>query len=153
MSQTIKIRLGEERDADTLIRFNRAMAHETEMMELPLHTVTAGVQSLIKHTEYGFYTVAEIDGRLVGSLMVTTEWSDWRNKFFWWIQSVYVDPEYRRKGIYKRLYDHIKEMAVNQGNVCGFRLYVERENTVAQKTYASLGMKETYYRMYEEMFC
>ena len=150
MSHNIIIRTGEDRDADALVSFNIAMAYETEQTELQLQTVSSGVKSLLNCPGHGFYIVAEVDGEVVGSLMVTNEWSDWRNGFFWWIQSVYVDPKYRRRGIYKRLYDHIKSMAAEQGNICGFRLYVERDNTVAQNTYASLGMKETYYKMYEE---
>ena len=152
MSHDIIIRTGEDRDAEALVRFNIAMAYETEQTELQFETVLSGVKSLLNHPGHGFYVVAEIDGVAAGSLMVTTEWSDWRDGLFWWIQSVYVTPEYRRRGIYKQLYEYIKSMAAEQGNVCGFRLYVERDNTVAQNTYASLGMEETYYKMYEETF-
>jgi len=80
--------------------------------------------------------------------MVTSEWSDWRNGMFWWIQSVYVRPEYRRRGVYSALYDSVRDMAAERGDICGFRLYVERDNTVARKTYESLGMEETCYLMY-----
>jgi ribosomal protein S18 acetylase RimI-like enzyme len=83
--------------------------------------------------------------------MITMEWSDWRNGLFWWIQSVFVVPEYRRRGIYRKLYAHVQELAAQEPNVCGFRLYVERDNTRAQQTYAALGMTETPYRLFEEM--
>ena len=99
----------------------------------------------------GFYVVAEEDGSLIlGGLLVTFEWSDWRNKWFWWIQSVYIVREARGKGIYSRLYEFVKDEAAKKGDVCGFRLYVERENTHAQKVYEKLGMKNTVYFMYEE---
>jgi ribosomal protein S18 acetylase RimI-like enzyme len=83
-------------------------------------------------------------GKRAGQMMITYEWSDWRNAVFWWIQSVYIRPEFRRKGIYRRLYDFVKQRAKAQGGVCGFRLYVEKENAGAQKTYAALGMAESF---------
>ncbi|HKA39395.1 MAG TPA: GNAT family N-acetyltransferase, partial [Burkholderiales bacterium] len=101
--------------------------------------------------ELGFYVVAQRNGDIVGSLMVTTEWSDWRNGSFWWIQSVYVLPQARRQGIYRRLHEFVKAEAGRKGDVCGFRLYVERGNVPAQNTYASLGMVETEYKLYEEL--
>ena len=153
IERNMVVRRGEKRDAETLTRFNRAMAHETEGKELAPEVVFSGVKTLLNHPGYGFYVVAEMNGQVVGSLMVTPEWSDWRDGFFWWIQSVYVMPEYRRRGIYRKLYEHVKTLAMEQNNVCGFRLYVTHKNTVAQKTYAALGMEETCYRMFEEMIC
>ena len=150
MESDILIRPGEQRDIETLTRFNIAMARETENKRLSHDVASSGVRQMLGHPEWGFYVVAETDGFLVGSLMVTAEWSDWRDGFFWWVQSVYVEPAYRRKGIYRRLYAHVKAMAVERNDVCGFRLYVEQENTAARATYASLGMRETSYRMYEE---
>jgi ribosomal protein S18 acetylase RimI-like enzyme len=99
----------------------------------------------------GFYTVAEEGERIVGGLMITFEWSDWRDGWFWWIQSVYILPEYRGRGIYRLLYEFVKELARTKQDVCGFRLYVEKENTHAQKVYERLGMEASYYLMYEEM--
>ena len=96
------------------------------------------------------YLVAEQGDEIVGSLMVTTEWSDWRNGFFWWVQSVYVRPEFRRQGVYRALYTEVRIHAKAQPDVCGIRLYVENENEGAQKTYEALGMKKTGYRLYEE---
>lgn len=149
------LRLARATDAETLVEFNRAMARETEGLELPPETLTAGVRGLLSSLQYGFYVVAEHeDGRggreSVGSLMVTYEWSDWRDGLFWWIQSVYVRPAYRRRGVYRRLYEFVKELAAREPNVRGFRLYVERENRVAQSTYERLGMRRSHYLMYEE---
>ena len=127
-----------------------AMAQETEALTLPRDTVSAGVRHTMEKPGYGFYIVAEKDGCVIGMLMVTSEWSDWRNAHFWWIQSVYVLPEFRRQGVYRGLYESVKVRAADAGNVCGFRLYVEKSNSVAQKTYESLGMSETHYAMYEE---
>jgi ribosomal protein S18 acetylase RimI-like enzyme len=95
--------------------------------------------------------VAEENGRIVGGLMITFEWSDWRSGWFWWIQSVYILPEARGRGIYRLLYDFVKAMALDRQDVCGFRLYVEKENERAQRVYEKLGMEATYYLMYEEM--
>lgn len=151
MPQDILIRRGEVRDADAIAAFNIAMARETEGKELLPEVIAAGVRGLIGNTSLGYYLVAEAGDRIVASLLVTTEWSDWRNGVFWWIQSVYVRPEWRRKGIYSRLYEFVKAAAAADAAVCGFRLYVEKENRVAQKTYYFLGMRETEYLMYEEL--
>lgn len=151
MSKT-SIRPARPEDAGVLIEFNRSMARETEAKELPEATISAGVRTLLENPSLGFYVVAEIDGKIAGSLMITTEWSDWRNGDFWWIQSVYVRPDYRRTGIYRALYDFVKRNAAEAGQVCGFRLYVERDNHIAQKTYESIGMHETNYRVFEETF-
>ena len=154
MSNEINVRLGGVDDLSTLVRFNQAMARETEAKELDLDVLQAGVENLIRNKQHGFYVVAEVVSpahRVVaGSLMVTFEWSDWRNGIFWWVQSVYIKPEYRRRGIYRRLYEFVKETAASQADVRGFRLYVEKENRVAQHTYEKLGMLETHYLMYEE---
>jgi ribosomal protein S18 acetylase RimI-like enzyme len=94
--------------------------------------------------------VAEADGQIVGGLMVTYEWSDWRDAWFWWIQSVYIRTEARGQRVYSRMYEFVKERAAAAGNVCGFRLYVETENTHAQRVYESVGMNSSHYLMYEE---
>ena len=127
-----------------------ALARETEGIELIPEVATAGVKAMIDNPQMGFYLVVELDNGIQASLMVTTEWSDWRNGMFWWIQSVYVRPAYRRQGLYRELYERVKELAEQEPAVCGFRLYVERDNLAAQKTYQSLGMSETDYRLYEE---
>jgi ribosomal protein S18 acetylase RimI-like enzyme len=147
----MRIRQATGADAAALIEFNCAMALETERKELLPEVIGAGVRSLLASPAAGFYVVAEAEGSVVGALLITKEWSDWRNGNFWWIQSVYVRPAFRRQGVYKALYRHIQQQAAHDRTVCGFRLYVERENARAQDTYRALGMKETDYRMYEEL--
>src|SRR5687767_2081422 len=144
-------RLATAGDAAVLAEFNAAMALETEGKELLPEVIGAGVRSLLAKPASGFYLLAETEGQVVGSLLVTKEWSDWRNGDFWWIQSVYVRPAWRRQGVYKRLYRHVQELAAKDPGVCGFRLYVERENKQAQSTYRTLGMKETRYLVFEEL--
>lgn len=146
----INIRVARQVDVSLLVKFNQLMAWETEQKKLDEVVLSKGVSALITDDTKGFYLVAEYNNEVVGSLMVTTEWSDWRNGVFWWIQSVYISPDYRRQGIYAQLYAQVKVLAEQQKNVCGFRLYVEKENFIAQKTYEKLGMEETHYLMYEE---
>ena len=146
----INIRVARQVDVSLLVKFYQLMAWETEQKKLDEVVLSKGVSALITDDTKGFYLVAEYNNEVVGSLMVTTEWSDWRNGVFWWIQSVYISPDYRRQGIYAQLYAQVKVLAEQQKNVCGFRLYVEKENFIAQKTYEKLGMEETHYLMYEE---
>jgi GNAT superfamily N-acetyltransferase len=136
-------------DAATLAEFNRHLAWETERMKLSAETVTQGVENLLRNPERGFYLVAEENKELAGCLMITFEWSDWRNANFWWVQSAYVREMSRRKGIYRKLYEQACELARESGDVCGIRLYVEKENLVAQQTYARLGMSESCYKIFE----
>ena len=152
----IRVRRATTEDAAALVEFNLAMARETEGLELSRETLAAGVRHLFESPQYGFYVVAEDAASeggpaAVGSMMFTYEWSDWRDGLFWWVQSVYVRPDYRRRGVYRRLYDYAKREAARDPRVRGFRLYVERENRVAQQTYSSLGMEETHYRIFEEL--
>ncbi|HED13789.1 MAG TPA: GNAT family N-acetyltransferase [Gammaproteobacteria bacterium] len=137
-------------DTDCLAQCNIAMALETEQLILPENTVKRGVRHMIAHPELGFYLLAEADTKIVGSLMLTSEWSDWRNGLFWWIQSVYVLPRYRHQGVYRMLYQRVKELALQRNDICGFRLYVEQENKPAQACYQALGMEPTRYFLYEE---
>lgn len=150
MSDEMILRKAELRDAAAIAAFNSSMSHETEGRRLIPEVIGAGVLRLLNDPSLGFYLVAEHAGRVVGCLMITQEWSDWRNGTFWWIQSVYVEAGWRRKGVYRRLYDFIRGLALADPAICGFRLYVEKENTVAQATYESLGMKATDYLIYEE---
>lgn len=147
----MNIRLAQQTDAPALVEFNQAMALETEGKQLDSQILRNGVEAVFEDTKKGFYVVAESENEIIGGLMVTFEWSDWRNSWFWWIQSVYILPESRGRGIYRLLYEFVKEKASEAGNVCGFRLYVEKENTGAQKVYEKLGMSESHYLMYEEM--
>ncbi len=149
--KTFTIRQADINDAESIAEFNRLMAFETERKKLLPQVILAGVSTMITNPNHGFYLVAETDGVIAGSLMITTEWSDWRNGVVWWIQSVYVRDEYRRQGIYRGLYEEVKTLASQDKSVCGFRLYVEKENVNAQKTYQALGMVETDYLMYEEL--
>lgn len=151
MNQITNIRTARPEDAPAMVEFNQAMALETEGKRLDTAVLTNGVNAVFADSRKGFYVVAERDNRIIGGLMVTFEWSDWRNGWFWWIQSVYILPEERGKKIYRSLYDFVKEKARAAGDVCGFRLYVEKENTAAQKVYEKCGMGETVYLMFEEM--
>jgi GNAT superfamily N-acetyltransferase len=147
----LTIRLALQRDAETIVRFNLAMAEETEARQLDSSVVTAGVKALMDRPQDGFYIVADNDGEIVGSLMITTEWSDWRNGVFWWVQSVYVRPVYRGAGVYRRMHEHVRRRAHEHERVCGLRLYVDSNNDLARRVYETLGMHETGYRLYEEL--
>ncbi|GIU44196.1 GNAT family N-acetyltransferase [Shewanella colwelliana] len=146
----MQIRKGQQTDLSALVQFNQAMAQETEGLSLDEQTLTHGVSTLLKQPEKGFYLVAEHEGEILGSLMVTYEWSDWRAKDYYWIQSVYIRPQSRRQGIYGKLYQAVKDIAAQNGGAASFRLYVEQENVKAQQTYQTLGMDKSYYLMYEE---
>lgn len=146
----MNIRIANSADSLSLVEFNQAMALETEGKRLDPQILKRGVESVFNDEKKGFYVVAESDNEIVGSLMITFEWSDWRNAWFWWIQSVYVLPEFRGQGIYRKLYGFvINKAAQAQDDVCGFRLYVEKENTPARKVYEKLGMEISHYLMYE----
>ncbi len=150
MPADVQIRQGTQADARTIADFNRSMARETENRDLSPDKIYPGVERLMDRPEYGFYIVAVSAGEVVGTLMITTEWSDWRNGLFWWIQSVYVAPAHRRTGIYRKMYEYIQSQADNEPDVCGYRLYVEKDNRIAQQTYQALGMTETDYQLYEQ---
>jgi GNAT superfamily N-acetyltransferase len=146
----ITIRKAIQEDADSIIDFQLKMAWETEQLALVSEVVTKGVYAVFSDTSRGQYWVAEDRGNVVASLLITNEWSDWRNCEVWWFQSVYVLPEWRRKGIFRSMYLLIKNEAENQG-VAGLRLYVETNNSGAQKTYKALGMQSEHYKMYERL--
>lgn len=136
-------------DIPALVRGNLAMAHETEGLNLDQSVVADGVAAVFADSGRGFYLVARCDNKVVGQLMITSEWSDWRNRRYWWIQSLYIIPAYRRRGILHRMYRHALNLAEKQGDVCGIRLYVHRDNQTAQRSYARLKMAESHYLMYE----
>ena len=146
----MNIRVASFEDADSLVDFNKAMALETEGKQLDTGVLRPGVEAVFHDEKKGFYVVAEEDAKIIGGLMVTYEWSDWRNSWFWWIQSVYIQPEARGRHIYSQLYEFVKEQAAQKGNVCGFRLYVETDNHHAQGVYEKVGMNASRYLMYEE---
>jgi len=144
----IKIRRATPADAPAIIDFQLKMAWETEQLALVPDLVTKGVNAVFSDISRGQYWVADDSGNVVASLLITNEWSDWRNCEVWWFQSVYVLPEWRRKGIFKSMYLQIKMEAEKLG-VAGLRLYVEKNNSGAQNTYEALGMQSEHYRMYE----
>jgi GNAT superfamily N-acetyltransferase len=147
--QQIHYRGARPADSVTIVDFQRAMARETEDVELDHATVTRGVQAVFDDPSRGRYFVAEAGGEVVASLLITYEWSDWRNGVVWWIQSVYVRPEFRRRGIYAGLYAHVRDAA--DPTVRGIRLYVDRRNTPAQDVYRRLGMNGEHYLVFEWM--
>ena len=150
------IRSARAEDAPLLAQWAIAMAQETEHKRLDPDTVARGVRAVFEQPGRGGYFIAERssgDTRVpVGTLMLTHEWSDWRCGNWWWIQSVYVEPAHRRSGVYRALYEHVHALAQRAPDVCGLRLYVERDNANAQHTYASLGMVDAGYAMYEAEF-
>ncbi len=149
MKDKINIRKAELKDAGTIAKFNTLMAKETENMELDSQTAIRGAKAIIKDPHKGFYLVAEMKGEIIGQLMVTNEWSDWRNKYFLWIQSLYVREDFRQKGIFSSLLHYLKDIARYKKNVTGLRLYVEKTNDTAKEAYEALGMYKIPYEMYE----
>ena len=150
MPNDVRVRIAEHRDLEIIAELNTAMAWETEQRRLEPSTIRRGIRAVMEDSDYGFYVVAESDGRVIGCLLITFEWSDWRSALFWWIQSLYVQPPYRRRGVFKHLHDFVKAQALQRPEVCGLRLYVERSNHIAQRAYDQIGMKPTTYQMYEE---
>jgi GNAT superfamily N-acetyltransferase len=158
---TYRIRAADPVDVDLLAQWAQAMALETEHRQLDADTVRAGVAAAIADPAKARYFVAMEDavlvggetiGMAVGTLMVTCEWSDWRNGDWWWIQSVYVTAQHRRQGIFAAMYRHVQQLAQETPGVIGLRLYVERDNAVAQRTYAALGMHDAGYAIQEQAF-
>ena len=148
-SSSIAVGRATTEDVAAIAQFNIAMAAETEDLALDPQTVHAGVAAVVSDDRRGFYLVARSDGKAVGSLMITYEWSDWRNGNLWWIQSVYVVPSARKQGIFRLLYDNVISLAKQSGDAAGVRLYVEKDNRGAQEVYGKLGMSETAYRVFE----
>jgi GNAT superfamily N-acetyltransferase len=143
-------------DVLTIVGFNAAMAHETEHRQLDPARLREGVCTVLDTPEHGFYVLAESQQsglqHVVGQLMITFEWSDWRNGVFWWVQSVYVTPEWRRRGVYRAMHDHIFAKAKDDPKVCGIRLYVEQQNHRAQAAYQRIGLRPSGYQVYEQDF-
>ena len=145
----LQVRAATADDLDLMARWAQAMAIETEDKALDADIVTRGIAAGLADPGRARYYVASVDDEAAGTLMLTTEWSDWRNGWWWWIQSVYVAPAHRRKGVYRALYSHVHDLARADPEVRGLRLYVEKENVTAQRTYEVLGMVDAGYRMYE----
>jgi GNAT superfamily N-acetyltransferase len=141
----LTIRRAHTADLPCIVDFNRLLAEESEGKILDPAVLTVGVGAALADPHKAVYYMAEEGGRVVGQLSITTEWSDWRNGWLWWIQSVYVRPEARRRGVFRALYEHIYQAARQDPEVIGIRLYVERENHAAQQTYLRLGMEWANY--------
>ena len=148
MTHPYQIRKARREDRATIAAFNHAMARETEDLNLSLATLEQGVTAVFDDPTHGYYWVVESADQIVACMLITYEWSDWRNGQFWWIQSVYVDPDHRRKGVFKTLYRHLEDLSEKDKTCVGLRLYVEQENQRAQSTYEALGMKQTKYKLY-----
>lgn len=139
-------------DIPSIVKFQIEMAHETEGLALDFETCSKGVSSVFESdSQFARYFVAEIEGRVIGSLMITYEWSDWRNGVVWWIQSLYVSPNYRGKGVFKGLFNHIQTIVSADPKIKGVRLYVDTRNKSAQHVYEKLGMIGDHYRVFEAM--
>lgn len=139
-------------DLETIVQFNARLAEETEGKQLDAGTLALGVRAALLTPDRLRYWVAERDGRQIGQAAVTQEWSDWRNGWIWWFQSVYVPPEARSAGVFRALHAHIRELARSDQDVVGLRLYVEVENQKAQRTYQALGLKPAGYQVFEELW-
>ena len=148
---SVIVRLATKNDADTIVEFQLKMAWETEDLELDQSVVEKGVDNVFKDPDKGTYFVAEQDGRIIASLLTTHEWSDWRNGRVLWLQSLYVLPGFRRKGIFKKMYLFLKNKVESTDELKGLRLYVDKSNLVAQKVYNAIGMDHEHYQMYEWM--
>ena len=148
-NQGINLRLATVRDIDYITLFNTEMAFETENINLDQADLRLGIAAVLSDSNLGFYLISELEGVMIGQILITKEWSDWRNGWFWWIQSVFVETNNRRKGVYSAMYKKIVDMAGCEGNVCGLRLYVDRDNLSAKQVYSHLGMSQSHYDLYE----
>ncbi|MGF1579920.1 MAG: GNAT family N-acetyltransferase [Gemmataceae bacterium] len=144
------IRLATMDDVSTIVDFNCRLATETEGLDLDPELILPGVRAGLADPNKALYFVAEKDQSIAGQIMVTFEWSDWRNGWFYWIQSVYVREDCRRQGVFRSLYEHVERLAMNKSDVIGLRLYVDDENASAQETYYNLGMKRSTYFVLEK---
>ncbi|HPR72333.1 MAG TPA: GNAT family N-acetyltransferase [Bacteroidales bacterium] len=144
------VRQATREDVPVIVNFQKKMAKETEQLVLNGKIVEEGVSAVFKDISRGKYFVAEDNRKIIASLLITYEWSDWRNSNIWWLQSVYVVPEYRRKGVFREMYTYIKALGEKQ-DIAGLRLYVETNNIKAKMTYEALGMNSGHYAFYEWM--
>lgn len=147
-----EIRPAQFDDWSVIAEFNTRLAAETEGKRLEPGTIAEGVRALLSQPQHGRYFLACIDGRVVGQMMHTREWSDWRNGEIWWLQSVYVLSEFRQQGVFRALFSHLQGLAQASPEVIGLRLYVEEHNTRAQEAYLTLGLRRAGYTVMEHIF-
>src|SRR6266496_2317313 len=145
--QDVTVRAARLSDLAELVRFSAAMAEETERRTLDLDRLRQGISGVLTSKERGYYLVAETGSRVAGQLLLTYEWSDWRNGIFWWIQSVYVAEPLRGRGIFRALFEHVHALARGRPEVCGLRLYMDAHNAPARQTYERLGLQQTNYEV------
>lgn len=143
------VRKANRKDIRTIARFQQKMAYETERLELDDRTLLNGVENVFLDPSKGFYLVAQEKEAVIASMMLTPEWSDWRNSLFLWIQSLYVLPEYREKGVFRMMYEHVREMVLDSDTYAGLKLYVDQGNTRAQEVYRKVGMTASHYNLFE----
>jgi GNAT superfamily N-acetyltransferase len=151
-AEGVTVRPARLSDLETLVRFSAAMADETEGRTLDLDRLRQGTAAVLASSEHGSYLVAEMTSRVIAQLLLTYEWSDWRNGVFWWIQSVYVEPSMRRRGVYRTMHEYVLRDAHRRADVCGVRLYVAKDNGGAHAAYVRAGMGLTAYQVYEQDF-
>ena len=147
----ITIRPSKREDIGKLVEFQLRLADETENVRLNEETVSAGMHALFDEPSRGTYYVAVSHAEIVGCFLITYEWSDWRNGMVWWLQSVYVAKNHRRQGVFKIMYDHLRQIISSDPGIIGLRLYVDKTNTRAQNVYASMGMNGDHYTVFEWM--
>lgn len=147
----MNIRAAQISDLEQLVDFQITMALESENLHLDKDILQQGILSVLNDKTKGSYFVVEDESTLIASLLITYEWSDWRNKMVWWIQSVFVVPEFRQKGVFKKLYNHIQAIVENDDTICGLRLYVDKQNIRAQNVYRNIGMNGEHYQVFEWM--
>jgi GNAT superfamily N-acetyltransferase len=149
---TVHIRDARPGDLEFIVRANIGLAHESEDVHLDPALLRPGVAAVLEDRSLGRYFIAESEGTTIGQMMLTYEWSDWRNGVFWWIQSVFVEPDHRQKGVFSTLYRHVAGLAERTPEVCGLRLYVDRDNRSARRIYAHLGLHDSNYEVMEKVF-
>ncbi len=147
---TINVRKANQKDAVSIVKMNKALALETESITLDDQVISLGVAHCLKDSAKGSYFLAEYEGAVIGQLMFTFEWSDWRNGWIWWLQSVYVDPDFRGKGAFKSLFHHVEMLALAQLDVVAIRLYVEMHNLPAKEVYQKVGMQHSGYEVFQK---
>lgn len=145
----ITIRKATREDIHVIARFQQKMALETERLELDAPTLLLGVENVFLDPSRGFYLVAQTDDEVIASMLLTPEWSDWRNSLFLWIQSLYVVPEYRKKGVFRMMYEHVRQLVMDSPGYAGLKLYVDQGNALAQEVYRQVGMKSSHYNLFE----